>query len=146
MPPFLCHSCGAAITIGEPIPRDAECDSCRRDVRCCMNCRHYDIRYNNSCRETMADPVEDKDRRNFCEYFAPNQAGAPAAKSSAKQAESRAKLDALFGGAGPTGPSQTAREKLDAMFGAKPPADRAEDARKKLDALFKKEAPPDSES
>lgn len=108
-----------------------------------MNCRHYDARYNNSCRETMADPIEDKDRRNFCEYFAPNSAGATAAKTAAKQAESRAKLDALFGG-GPTasGPSQTAREKLESMFGRKPPTDRADEARKKLDALFKKDAGP----
>ena len=69
MPSLQCHFCGAPAAIGEPIPRDGECESCGHDLRCCRNCRHWDPRYNNECTETMADPVEDKTRRNFCEYF-----------------------------------------------------------------------------
>src|SRR2546422_955106 len=74
MAQLQCQLCGAPVTIAEPIPRDAECGSCKHDLRCCRNCRHYDPAYNNSCRETMADPVEDKTRRNFCEYFYFNRA------------------------------------------------------------------------
>ena len=97
MAQLQCHFCGAPVTIGEPIGRDAECDSCRRDLRCCRNCRHYDTRYNNSCRESMAEPVEDKERRNFCEYFSFNREPFAATGTRPdRQADARAKLDALF--------------------------------------------------
>src|SRR5574341_512566 len=103
-----CHFCGAPVTIGEPIPRDSECESCRHDLRCCRNCRHWDPRYHNECMESMAEPVEDKTRRNFCEYFyfsrvphAP-AAGGKARESEARESEARAKLEGLFGG----GPSK----------------------------------------
>lgn len=91
-----CHHCGAPITVGEPIPRDAECDACRRDVRCCLNCRHHDPAYNNACRETMADPVTDKDRRNFCEYFSLRTGTARGADPGKRVADARARLEALF--------------------------------------------------
>ena len=105
--------------VSDPIPRDAECESCRKDLRSCRNCRHYDPRYNNSCRETMADPVEEKERRNFCEYFAFNSAPfAAKAATSSREADARSKLQGLFGGA--------------------PTKDRVTDARAKLDSLFKK--------
>ena len=96
MPPYQCQSCGAPVTLAEPIPRDSECESCRHDLRCCKNCRHYDTRYNNSCRETEAEPVEDKDRRNFCEFFSFNPTPFAGAKPSTRAADARAKLDALF--------------------------------------------------
>ena len=130
MPPLVCHFCGAPIAIGEPIPRDSECDACGHDLRCCRNCRHYDPRYNNSCRETMAEPVEDKQRRNFCEYFAFSRESFRFAVASTRATEARARLDALFGRSGAEG-------------------DRASAARKKLDALFrgaKSKPDPESES
>ncbi len=148
MPPLQCHFCGAPVTIGEPIPRDSECETCHRDLRCCLNCRHYDTRYNNSCRETMADPVEDKDRRNFCEYFAFNPepfkaGGAPSARAT----DARAKLDALFQGGKPPG-ADPKHAKLESLFGSPPSqADRESAARKKLDSLFgraKPESDPES--
>jgi hypothetical protein len=99
---FQCHHCGAHMTLSVPIPRDAECDGCRKDLRCCINCRHHDTRYNNACKETEADPVPDKDRRNFCEFFEfsrePFTAGGTG--RTAREAEARRKLDALFGGSG----------------------------------------------
>jgi len=114
-----CQFCGAPVTIAEPIGREAQCESCGRDLRCCRNCRHYDPRYNNACTETMADPVVEKDRRNFCEYFYFNrQPYRPAAMTAGREAE--------------------ARKKLEQMFGRKPGMDRAADARKKLDDLFRK--------
>jgi hypothetical protein len=103
MSAFRCQSCGAPVTLAAPIPRDAECDACRHDLRCCRNCRHFDTRYNNACKETEAEPVADKERRNFCEYFDLNPAhfaGAPGAPSPGANRthadDARAKLDALF--------------------------------------------------
>ncbi len=92
-----CHSCGAPMTLSEPIPRDAECDACRKDLRSCRNCRHFDPSYARSCREPMAEPVEDLDRRNFCEYFSFQRA--PFAAGSAdtrRRDEARARLEKLF--------------------------------------------------
>ncbi|HEY2953638.1 MAG TPA: hypothetical protein VGK89_00135 [Candidatus Eisenbacteria bacterium] len=126
MPALQCQFCGAAVTLGEPIPRDSECESCRHDLRCCRNCRHWDPRYNNECTETMADPVEDKTRRNFCEYFYFNRAPfVAAAGTKSRESEARAKLAGLF---------------KDAL-----PSNRQADARAKLDALFKKPKPESTE-
>ena len=120
MPLNLCRACGTPTGLEEPISRDSECESCHRDLRCCANCRHFDTRYNNSCRETEAEPVEDKERRNFCEFFTFNREPfVPTGPRAQRVSDARSKLDAMFGG-------------------SKPPVDRAGDARAKLDALFKK--------
>lgn len=126
MSAFPCHHCGAALDIGDPIPRDAECPQCMGDVRCCLNCRHHDPSFHNQCRESEADTVEDRHRRNFCEFFTPSPAPFVAGGKAAgggREAAARAKLDALFGGK-PAAPDATtsAREKLEALFKKKPPA------------------------
>lgn len=122
-----CQFCGAEVTLSDPIPRDSSCESCQRDYRCCRQCRHYDTSRNNSCRETEAELVEDKQRRNFCEFFDFNPAPFRGpARDTSREAQARAKLDSLFKGGG---------------SGATP--DRATDARAKLDALFKKPPPSD---
>jgi hypothetical protein len=143
VPAPLCRSCGTAVPFDEPIPRDAECPSCGTDVRCCLNCRHYDPALNNQCRETEADPVPEKSRRNFCEFFSINrEAFGPKAGGNPKENEARDKLNQIFGGNPSTTPSQTAREKIEGLFGpSKPADDRAADARKKLDSLFDKPKP-----
>ncbi len=112
-----CHQCGAAVEVDEPLARDAECPSCGRDLRCCLNCRHHDPNYHNQCRETEADQVEDRDRRNFCEFFSFTRAPfAPSAAGGTRESAARAKLDALFGGTPSASPSGTAREKLESLF------------------------------
>ncbi len=117
-----CQFCGAAVTVSEPIPRESSCESCRHDYRSCRQCRHYDLSLNNSCRETEAELVEDKERRNFCEYFDFNPAPFRATnRDTSREAPARAKLESMFKGGS-----------------AQPAPDRASDARAKLDALFKK--------
>ena len=123
---YQCQFCGAAVTLSEPIPRESSCESCRHDYRACRQCRHYDPALNNSCRETEADLVEDKERRNFCEFFTFNPAPfRAAARDAGREAQARAKLESLFGGKPAGAP------------------DRAQDARARLDALFKKPPPDD---
>src|SRR5262249_21661845 len=92
---YVCRHCGTAVTLSEPIPRDAECSGCGRDLRACVQCRHYDTAYNNSCRETEAEPVVEKERRNFCEFFSFARGPRPKeGDSSARQHAARAQLDA----------------------------------------------------
>ena len=90
----VCHACGAPAAVGEPVPRDAECGRCGADLRACRNCRHWDVRYHNECRETEAEPVAERVRRNFCEYF--EYSPAPFAPAPDRAAAARAKRDALF--------------------------------------------------
>ena len=125
MPPFQCQACGTTVPYDEPVPRDSECEGCHRDLRCCMNCRHYDASRNNSCRETEAELVEDKARRNFCEFFSFNRRSFAAEKGrGAREAAARAQLESLFGGgrAAGAGTPSDARRRLDSLFG-KPPSD-----------------------
>ncbi len=63
-------------------------------MHACLNCEFYDPTCHNECRETMAERVVDKDRANFCEYFAPARRGRLARESTAKAAAQS--LDALF--------------------------------------------------
>lgn len=99
MTALVCHNCGTPITYSEPISRQAECEKCRTDLRSCRNCRHWNERYNNQCTETEADPVADKARRNFCEYFYFSREAFDGAAGSAAEdraAAARKKLEELF--------------------------------------------------
>lgn len=129
MPTLQCQACGKVVSYDEPIPRDSECEGCHRDLRCCLNCRHHDDARNNSCRETEAELVEDKARRNFCEFFSFNRRSFVAGKGgNPREAEARARLEGLFGGPiapGVTHPS-AARKKLDGLFG-KPANDEGDE-------------------
>jgi hypothetical protein len=125
---YQCQHCSAPVTVAEPIPRESSCESCRRDYHACRQCRHYDPALHNACRETEAEMVEDKERRNFCEFFAFNPAQFRAvSKDASREAQARAKLEGLFGGSGAV------------------TKDRATDARAKLEGLFKKQNKPGQE-
>ena len=119
---YVCRHCGTAVTLSEPIPRDAECSGCGRDLRACVQCRHYDPALNNSCRETEAEPVVEKERRNFCEFFSFAPGARVKADDSSRQTEARARLEALFGGP-PAKPNagEGARARLEALFGGGAP-------------------------
>lgn len=88
-----CFYCGQAIEVIERVGFRDVCADCDRPLHACLNCTFYDPAYSNECRETQARRVVDKDRANFCEYFAP--ATGPR-KTIAQPSDARAKLDALF--------------------------------------------------
>ncbi|MGH7788001.1 MAG: hypothetical protein ACRERC_14105 [Candidatus Binatia bacterium] len=89
-----CYRCGRAVPEGERIGRREACLGCGSELHCCRNCRFYDPRYHNQCRETQAERQVDKARANFCDYFALGDAASAAA---AAPVSPRAGLDALFG-------------------------------------------------
>jgi len=88
-----CFHCGRAIEVKERVGFRDECPQCERPLHVCRNCGFYEPGLNNDCRETQAERVVEKDRANFCEYFAPSGT-AHAQLSSAVAA--RANLEALF--------------------------------------------------
>src|SRR6476620_9128374 len=97
-----CHFCGTSLDPRMRIVKDTECPSCGRDLHACVQCRNFDRTAHNMCRESQAEWVTDRDRRNFCDYFSLSLApgrGAPAAKGNTaadRASTARSKLDQLF--------------------------------------------------
>lgn len=58
-------------------------------------CRFYDTRKANHCAEPVAEPVQNKERANFCGYFVP--VAGRYRPGNAAGGDSRAALEALFG-------------------------------------------------
>ncbi len=91
-----CFNCGAVLEVPSgPIGRNTTCDKCDSDVRVCLNCQHYDPSSYNECNEPMAERVVEKNRANFCDYFA---LGSPSTRGAATGAKDNAlkALDDLF--------------------------------------------------
>ena len=64
-----CYRCGWAWTFRELPGRSETCPQCRADLRVCVNCTFYDLRAAHQCRDGRAEPVDNKEQANFCEYF-----------------------------------------------------------------------------
>ena len=65
----FCHACGTGLPRDMPIFRETECPSCSKPLKVCLNCTFYEKGLQGDCRESIAEPVRDKDRANFCDYF-----------------------------------------------------------------------------
>ncbi|HUX11834.1 MAG TPA: hypothetical protein VMW87_02330 [Spirochaetia bacterium] len=95
-----CFACGASLDTVGRVYRNTLCPSCGKDARVCRNCRFYEPGAHWDCRETISEPVRDKDRANFCDFFMLSQTSAPPGKKTQendKSTEARSKFDNLFG-------------------------------------------------
>ena len=89
----FCWHCSKEIPSNKFYRLDS-CEHCGRDTHVCKNCEHYDISFNNLCRESSADRVVEKECSNFCDFFKPSTR---AAGSGAKSSDSlKTAADALF--------------------------------------------------
>ena len=126
---LVCWKCGAPL-VDQPVPvaRVAECSACRADLHVCRMCEFYDTRVAMSCREPVADQVRDKERANFCAYFAVKP-DAYRGRDETISPAARAQLDALFGAdndgtivnnakAVSRSEADIAREQLEQLFGS----------------------------
>jgi len=91
-----CHFCGSALDPKQRIVRDSSCPNCGRDLHACVQCRFYDRHAHNQCREPNAEWVTDRERRNFCDYFALNPSASTGGKAVDRAKAARSKLDSLF--------------------------------------------------
>lgn len=92
----ICFSCGAQLDGRDKPGRADTCFACDADVHCCCNCEFYETGSYNECREPQAERVLEKNRSNFCDYFAFRQgAGTSALPGTASKTRSNP-LDALF--------------------------------------------------
>lgn len=90
---FDCWKCGHVLEFDTTPPRSEECPECEVDVRCCLNCQHYDASVSRQCREPTGEFVSKKDHANFCGMFEPRKD--PAARDEVAD-DARSKLEALF--------------------------------------------------
>lgn len=91
---MFCFSCQAEVNFVERVSRKDECLKCGADVRVCKNCAYYDAKVYNECRENQADPIQEKERSNLCDFFTPSQGNSNHKKDQAE--ELRKAAEALF--------------------------------------------------
>ena len=88
-----CFSCGKPTQFIDTVGFREECESCSADMHVCKNCEFYDTTAYNECRESSADPVKEKERANFCDFFRPSSRNGSATSQVDKI---KAAADALF--------------------------------------------------
>ena len=93
-----CFGCGAAFDPDREIFRTTTCPSCGKDAHVCLNCRFYDKSVHMECRESIAEPVAQKDRSNFCEYFKVRAGAGPGPATDDRATRARDAAERLFGG------------------------------------------------
>lgn len=52
-----------------------ECPACGRDLHICLNCEFYDSNAYRQCRESIREPVQNKEKANYCDFFRVAKAG-----------------------------------------------------------------------
>ena len=93
----VCFQCGEEFTGARQPGRSETCDRCRADLRVCRNCTHHDRTAAYECRERRADPVAEKERGNFCEYFEFSRRPWAGVQSSPREDSARSALRDLLG-------------------------------------------------
>lgn len=92
-----CHQCGWEWTFRDLPGRSETCPQCRADLRVCLNCAFFDRRAAHQCRDGRTEPVADKDRANFCEYFDFMKRAWAGPPTNPRESEARATLRGLLG-------------------------------------------------
>jgi len=92
---MICPFCLADYGEGA-IYRTTVCSSCGKDLKVCLNCLFYSPGSPYDCREPVSEPVVEKNRANFCDFFQPG-GDRIGVKGDLKQKESRKAFDSLFG-------------------------------------------------
>ena len=96
-----CWSCSTPQDVPEKVRREATCERCQAWVHACKNC-HFWNDSARTCEEPAADWVHDRERANFCDFFAlaaPEARRSPgdrAGDRAGKPATGRDAFDRLF--------------------------------------------------
>ena len=98
-----CYACGAELSPNERIYRNSVCPSCGKELHVCLNCEFYSPGAHWDCRESISEPVRDKDRANFCDFFTiatskrGGDLGATRTRAEKKASDARSSFENLFG-------------------------------------------------
>jgi len=96
----MCYFCGEALPAGHKIVFSETCPACGKDLHVCAMCSFFLAGAHWDCRETIDALVADKEKRNYCEWFAADPRfglrgqGKPGAGAKAESAKSA--FDSLF--------------------------------------------------
>lgn len=94
---LLCFRCGASLEkLTPPLSQRDMCPACSVHLHVCAMCVNYDPGVPKACREDDAEEVTDKEKMNFCAWFAPSP-DAFDPKRAAAADKARSELGALFG-------------------------------------------------
>ncbi len=88
-----CHGCGRELELSTTLGRRDTCEHCDAELHCCLMCRHFDPHAAKQCKEPQAEPPQNKDRANFCDFF---DLGSGPAEAHDAAADARAAFDKLF--------------------------------------------------
>ena len=91
-----CVFCDKEVSVNGPIGRRETCPHCNRDLRCCKQCDFYDPSAYNECREVSAERIVEKERSNFCDYYAPRGAEKKPQGNMNRTQQAKDALEALF--------------------------------------------------
>jgi len=82
------------------VHRSSTCVSCGKDLKICYNCCFYSKGAHNDCLETSAEPVRDRDRANFCDYFRFKDSASKGGAGGSGKAHDKEDFLKLFGNGG----------------------------------------------
>jgi hypothetical protein len=94
---YGCHFCHSEVDNPREVFRTSVCSKCGKDLKICLNCRFYNPGAHWDCSESIDEPVKDKDRSNFCSFFAFRDYPTGESGQSKGTEAARKQLDKLFG-------------------------------------------------
>jgi hypothetical protein len=89
-----CPYCGTEVST--PIHHSSECPKCAKSLHTCRCCSFYSPDSHYGCRESIDEPVWDKDKQNFCDYFSLTDKSLGPSKEDERAQKSREALANLF--------------------------------------------------
>ena len=96
----MCYFCGEAVILDRAPGSGETCPTCGKDMHVCLMCLFWDPQARFACRETIDSQILDKDRRNFCDWFALNPAfgvkGRGDKRGQEKEGKAKLAFDSLF--------------------------------------------------
>lgn len=93
-----CWKCGTEYKLSGSPGRSEICDHCGADLKVCLNCVSYDAKVAYQCRDSRAEPVEEKHLANYCEYFEfARRVFVPKEQETSRESKAREQLRKLFG-------------------------------------------------
>jgi hypothetical protein len=93
-----CWDCDSDLGAIRKVGREEICAGCQAWIHCCKNCRFWDGRAR-ACDEPAAEWVHDRERANFCDFFAlraEDRVATPRRPEDDRPAGGRDAFDALF--------------------------------------------------